>query len=149
MLCCGSLAGLYVNGVAFRGDTRRERRRRPPPCRSGALHAQDRRSEGRRRNFLHWGCECSSAERMEARESQGRGVRAGEKEPADSWRGRDPHRALNLEGFDLILRFDREAGFIPGIEFSQVLSISNAGKNYSARRSFPSIKSASVRSQTC
>jgi len=49
------------------------------------------------------------------------------------------HRALNLEDFVLILRFDREAACIPGIEFSQVLSISNAGKNYSARRSFPSI----------
>src|SRR6266436_3547632 len=43
--CSGSLAGRYGNGVALRGDTRRERWRRPPSCRRGTLHAQDRRSE--------------------------------------------------------------------------------------------------------
>src|ERR1700737_5511964 len=86
---------------------------------------------------------------MEARELEGRSLRAGKKEPADSWRGRDPHRTIDLEGFDSILRIDREVGTVPGIELSQVQSISIAGKSYSGRRLLPSIKSVSVNSRTC
>src|SRR5260370_2384433 len=86
---------------------------------------------------------------MEAGEAEGRGIRAGTEEPADSWRGRDPHRPIGLEGFDPIARFDSEVSSIPGIELSQVLSISIAGKSYCARRLFLSIESVSGSGQTC
>jgi hypothetical protein len=36
---------------------------------------------------------------MEAREPESRALRTGKKEPAYSWRSRDPHRTINSEAF--------------------------------------------------
>src|SRR5260370_1628206 len=78
---------------------------------------------------------------MVEREPEGRALGAGKKEPADSWRGGGPHRAINLEGFGPILMFAPDHSSIPASELSQVLSISTAGNNYSPRKRFRSIKS--------
>ncbi len=91
-----SVACHYGNGIALRRNTGRERRRRPPPCRRGALHAEDRRSQGRRRNILRRRHKRFPAERVETREPEGGTSRAGKKEPADSWSDGNSPRAISL-----------------------------------------------------
>src|SRR6266851_6746115 len=74
---------------------------------------------------------------MEARESEGRALRTGKKEPADSWSRRDPHRAINLDRFAAILSFG--PGSFRESSLSHVQSSTTVRKIFPSLRLFPSI----------
>ena len=79
---------------------------------------------------------------MEAREPEGRALRTGKKEPADSWRRRDPHRTMNLEAFGSIFRFSRENSFIQrNGTFSDTIKF-NRGEKLGGTELFPFDRSA-------
>jgi len=114
----------------------------------GALHAQDRRSQG-------WAAKLPlrDASIPLPREWKRENLRAvlfvqEKKSRRILWRSRDPHRTINLEAFPPNFRFASKIVLFRNQTFSGTINLDRR-KSYSGRRLFPAIKSVSVNNQTC